>query len=103
MAGLSKALRRKPDSVWGKTKSCKKSKAYKELNASFQTRHGHITLDLAIPSTDSGNISPFPGDKLRTRMYVATRHGRISVDMVRLFSSSLASARVLTSSVGSTK
>ncbi|KAM5541435.1 hypothetical protein V8D89_004989 [Ganoderma adspersum] len=81
MAGLSKALRKKPDSVWGKTKSCKKSKGYKELNASFQTRHGHITLDLAIPSRDSGNISPFPGDKLRTRMYVATRHGRIHVDM----------------------
>ncbi|PIL30429.1 hypothetical protein GSI_07616 [Ganoderma sinense ZZ0214-1] len=81
MAGLSKALRKKPDSVWGKTKSCKKSKGYKELNASFQTRHGHINLDLAVPSRDPGNVSPFPHDKLRTRMFVATRHGRIRVDV----------------------
>ena len=81
MAGLSKALRKKPDSVWGKPKGCKKSKSYKELNASFQTRHGHITLDLAVPSRDPGNLSPFPGDKMRTRMYVATRHGRIRLDV----------------------
>ncbi|KAI1791911.1 hypothetical protein LXA43DRAFT_945010 [Ganoderma leucocontextum] len=81
MAGLPKALRRKPDSVWGKNKRCQKSKAYKELNASFQTRHGHITLDLAVPSRDAGNVSPFPCDKMRTRMYVATRHGRIRLDI----------------------
>lgn len=96
MAGLSKALRKKPDSVWGKPKGCKKSKSYKELNASFQTRHGHITLDLAVPSRDPGNLSPFPGDKMRTRMYVATRHGRIRLDVVRL--SSLSFPRLCPSS-----
>ncbi|TBU51614.1 hypothetical protein BD310DRAFT_328006 [Dichomitus squalens] len=80
MANLSRNLRRKPDSVWGKTRG-RKNKRQHEVNASFQTRHGRINLDLAISSKEAGQATPFPGDKLPTRVYVSTHHGRVSVNV----------------------
>ena len=82
MANMSRHLRKKPDSTWGKTKG-KKGKHHYEVNASFRTRHGRINLDLAVPSREPANASPYPGDKVPTRVYVSSQHGRISVNMVR--------------------
>ena len=74
MTGLSKSLWQKPDKVWGK------SKKKEEINAAFTTRHGALSLDLAVVSAEDPLVPP--QTKVPARIVISTRHGRMDIDIV---------------------
>ncbi|KAI0691786.1 hypothetical protein C8T65DRAFT_670359 [Cerioporus squamosus] len=70
---LAKCRRRgrKRDNVWGK------SSRPVDINASFRTRHGAISLDLeVVAQTPSARA-----EKVPARIVAGTKHGRVTVDV----------------------
>ncbi|KAI8985665.1 hypothetical protein BD414DRAFT_537157 [Trametes punicea] len=75
-ASLRKACRKR-SKAWGK------GAGPKEVHASFGTRHGPISLDLAAVAEHGG---PFPpgAKKVRTCVIVSSTHGRINVNLFEI-------------------
>ncbi|RPD57217.1 hypothetical protein L226DRAFT_572568 [Lentinus tigrinus ALCF2SS1-7] len=70
--GKCRRRTKKRDKVWGKG-----SRAV-DINASFRTRHGAITLDLEVVAQ---NPSAAPGEKVPAHIVAGSTHGRTSLDV----------------------
>ncbi|KAH9939050.1 uncharacterized protein BXZ73DRAFT_99731 [Epithele typhae] len=68
-SGLSRRMCRKQDRAWGK------SRHKSDVHASFTTRHGALTLDLALVAP------PFAYGREPTRVDVHSAHGRVLLDV----------------------
>ncbi|CCM01363.1 uncharacterized protein FIBRA_03413 [Fibroporia radiculosa] len=55
-----------------------------EVNAAFRTRHGAIKLDLAIVGSGTTDGMQQKSKRTRGRVMVASRHGRINVDLYEI-------------------
>ncbi|KAI0364671.1 hypothetical protein BV20DRAFT_974149 [Pilatotrama ljubarskyi] len=71
-------IRRKHNKSWGN--SCSSPA---DINASFRTRHGAISLDMAVVA-DSGRSLPPGSAKVPACVLVSTRHGRINVNLFEI-------------------
>ncbi|KAL1940865.1 hypothetical protein VTO73DRAFT_7906 [Trametes versicolor] len=67
--------RRKRNRAWGKD-----GRGTSDINASFRTRHGAISLDLAVVA-ESPAIPPPGTPKVPATVVVSTRHGRINLNL----------------------
>ncbi|EMD39349.1 hypothetical protein CERSUDRAFT_112989 [Gelatoporia subvermispora B] len=64
-------------------RSCGKRKP-QEINASFRTRHGAVTLDVAVVGTESGSPFISKDEKIPTRVMASSREGRVNVNLFEI-------------------
>ena len=74
---MGKRMRRKRDKVWGK------SKEKLDINASFRSRHGAISVDLEVVARDPHTQPAHPSEKVPARVFASNNHGRITLNVVR--------------------
>ncbi|OCH85889.1 hypothetical protein OBBRIDRAFT_784171 [Obba rivulosa] len=56
-----------------------------QMNASFRTRHGSVTLDIAVVGTASGALVPVhKADKVQARVMASSRHGRLNLNLFEI-------------------